>query len=37
MSDITFRYASEADLPAIVKLLSDDEFATKKAELLSRL
>jgi ribosomal protein S18 acetylase RimI-like enzyme len=30
MSDITFRYASEADLPAIVKLLSDDEFAENR-------
>lgn len=30
MSDITFRYASEADLPAIVKLLADDEFAENR-------
>jgi GNAT superfamily N-acetyltransferase len=30
MSDITFRYASETDLPAIVKLLSDDEFAENR-------
>jgi ribosomal protein S18 acetylase RimI-like enzyme len=30
MSDITFRYAGETDLPAIVKLLSDDEFAENR-------
>jgi ribosomal protein S18 acetylase RimI-like enzyme len=30
MSDLTFRYADEADLPAIVKLLSDDEFAENR-------
>jgi ribosomal protein S18 acetylase RimI-like enzyme len=30
MSDVTFRYATEADLPAVVALLSDDEFAENR-------
>jgi ribosomal protein S18 acetylase RimI-like enzyme len=32
MSDLTFRYASEADLPAIVALLADDEFAENREQ-----
>jgi GNAT superfamily N-acetyltransferase len=32
MSDLTFRYASEGDLPAIVKLLADDEFAENREQ-----
>ncbi len=30
MSDVTFRYATQADLPAVVALLSDDEFAENR-------
>jgi GNAT superfamily N-acetyltransferase len=32
MSDITFRFATEADLPAIVALLADDEFAEQREQ-----
>ena len=30
MSDITFRYASEADLPTVIAMLADDEIAENR-------
>jgi GNAT superfamily N-acetyltransferase len=32
MSELSFRYADEADLPAIVALLADDEFAENREQ-----